>query len=70
MIVDTSALRLPRRFAEKIGTRQVVIKETDDGVLLLPVRAEVKPLYGLFSNCGLSLDRFLDQHNNDKDKEL
>ena len=37
VIIDTSMLRLPKEFAEKIGTECVMIQAIEQGVLLTPI---------------------------------
>jgi hypothetical protein len=70
IIMDTSALRLPEVFAERIGTQQVLLREVPEGVMLVPVKKAAKPLYGLLKGMNYSTARYLEQKQQDKELEL
>ena len=70
VIMDTSALRLPRELAKKIGSKRVMISEVNEGLLLTPIKKDVKPLRGIIKDAGLTMERFLELKHADKELEL
>ena len=68
-IMDTNALQLPKEFAEKIGTPKVVIRVVSEGILLMPIEKNAKPLRGLIKDAGLTMERFLELKHADKELE-
>jgi hypothetical protein len=70
IIIETSALRLPEIFAERIGTKQVLLREVSEGVMLVPVKKTAKPLYGLLKGMNYSTERYFEQKRQDKELEL
>jgi hypothetical protein len=69
IIVETSALRLPDAFVERIGTRQVLLREVSEGVMLVPVKKTSKPIYGLLKGMNYSTERYFEQKRQDKELE-
>jgi len=69
MIIDTSALRLPPEVAGKLRTEQVIIREVDNGFLLMPVQKHTRRLRGMLKGTGFSYDRFMEQRRADKEME-
>ena len=61
VIVDTSALRLPREFAKKIGTGRVIIREVDEGILLTPIPKQTRKIRGMPKGTGFSTERCFEQ---------
>jgi hypothetical protein len=68
-IVDTDTLSLPQRFAEKINSEKVCIREVSEGLLLSPVKKESKTLRGVLKGTGFSTQRYFEQKRDDKELE-
>ena len=69
MIVDVESLRLPIDLRIKIGTEQVLIRETDEGFLLAPFHKQAEGIRGLLKGSGFSTARFFEQKRADKEME-
>jgi virulence-associated protein VagC len=70
IIMDTSALRLPEEVAGKIGTKQVVIREVEEGFLLTPVQNRNNRLRGMLKGKGFTTERYFQQKQRDKELEI
>jgi virulence-associated protein VagC len=69
MIVNTDTLQLPSELRTKIGTEQVLIRETGDGFLLVPFYEQTKKIRGMLKGSGFSTERFFEQKRADKEAE-
>jgi hypothetical protein len=69
MIVDTSVLQLPREMAVKITTKQVIIREVNDGLLLMPVSQQKWRMRGMFKGGSFTTERYFEQKRADKELE-
>ena len=69
VIMETSALKLPSEFAKKIGTKRVMIRIVDEGLLLVPVKIMPQRARGMLKGTGFSTERFLVQKQADKELE-
>jgi len=63
--MDTSALRLPQEFAEKIGTERVMIRKVSEGLLLTPIPKQERKLRGMLKGKGFSTERYLEKKRAD-----
>jgi len=70
MIVDMESIKLPVDLREKIGTDQVLIRETDEGFLLAPFHKQVVKARGMLKGSGFSTERFFEQKRADKEMEV
>ena len=69
VIMETSALQLPREFAEKLNTDRVMIREVSEGLLLTPMPNQSRRLRGMLKGTGFSTDRYFEQKRADKELE-
>jgi hypothetical protein len=69
IIMETSALRLPPEFADKIGSSQVMIREISEGLLLTPVPNYSDNLRGILKDTNFSTERYFEQKQLDKELE-
>jgi hypothetical protein len=69
IILETSALNLPNELLEKIGTKNVLVREVNEGLLLSPVSGQTGKLRGILKDTGYSTERFLKQKREDKELE-
>jgi len=69
MVVDMESIKLPVDLREKIGTEQVLIRETDDGFLLAPFHKQAGKARGILKGSGFSTERFFEQKRADKEME-
>ena len=70
MIVDMESIKLPVDLREKIGTEQVLIRETDKGFLLVPFHKQAVKARGILKGSGFSTERFFEQKRADKEMEV
>ena len=69
MVVDMESLELPVDLRVKIGTEQVLIRETDEGFLLAPFHKQAGKIRGMLKGSGFSTKRFFEQKRSDKELE-
>jgi hypothetical protein len=69
IIVNTDTLQLPRELQTKIGTEQVLIRETSEGLLLIPFHKQTAKIRGMLKGSGFSTERFFEQKRADKEIE-
>ena len=69
MIVDMESLKLPVDLLGKIGTEQILIRETDEGFLLTPFHKQAVKGRGMLKGSGFSTERFFEQKQADKEME-
>ena len=69
MIVDMESLELPVDLRIKIGTEQVLIRETDEGFLLTPFHKQAGKPRGMLKGSGFTTERFFEQKRADKEME-
>lgn len=69
MIVNTDTLQLPSELRTKIETEQVLIRETSEGLLLVPFYKQTRKIRGILKGCGFSTERFFEQKQADKEME-
>jgi virulence-associated protein VagC len=71
IIVNTDTLRLPSELRTKIETEQVLIRETEDGLLLTPYKQTGKiRARGMLRGSGFSTERFFEQKRADREMEV
>jgi len=69
MIIETSTLALPKEYANKIGTVQVMLKEVNEGILLTPVKTAPRRPRGILKGTGFSTERYFELKQADKELE-
>ena len=69
MVVDIDSIKLPIDLRVKIGTDQVLIRETDDGFLLAPFHKQAGKIRGILKGSGFSTERYFEQKRADKEME-
>ena len=58
MVVDMGSIKLPVDLQVKIGTEQVLIRETDEGFLLVPLHKQAGKARGILKGSGFSRSAF------------
>jgi hypothetical protein len=69
VVVNTDSLHLPGELRRKIVTEQVLIRETGEGLLLVPFCEQTKKIRGILKGSGYSTERFFEQKRADKELE-
>ena len=69
LIMETSALQLPKEFVEKIKTERVLVRVVNKGILLMPVPSQKRRLRGMLKDTGFSTERYFEQKRADKELE-
>ena len=69
IIMDTSALKLPQEFVNKINSKRVMISEVDEGLLLTPIPGQASRIRGVLKGTGFSTERYFEQKRADKEQE-
>ena len=69
MVVDMESLKLPVDLRRKIVTEQILIRETDEGYLLVPFHKQAGKIRGILKESGFSTKRFFEQKQADKEQE-
>jgi len=70
IVINTSALQLPKEFAEKIGTERVMIRKVNEGLLLTPMPRHTRRLRGMLKGKGFTTERYFEQKREDKELEV
>ena len=70
MVVDMESIKLPVDLKGKIGTEQILIRETDEGFLLAPFHKQAGKARGILKGSGFSTERFFEQKRADKEMEV
>ena len=69
VIMETSALQLPKVFAEKIGTDHVMVRVVNEGILVTPLPNRTRRLRGMLKGTGFSTERYFERKRADKELE-
>ena len=69
ILIESEHLTLPKKIAEKMKGQIVRILETEDGILIKPVKDFIKSARGILSDSKFSTDKYLGNKKIDKERE-